>query len=465
MRWYWNIWLLWLLVGCAVKPTPIPTGISPSAESPSESVNLFSCQDVDQNWGQDWFVVIEALQQIHGRGEACGAEPITSKLYAAHYSYAVQLEQNGEQAQSVTHFQAAYVLDPQRQEALSALVRLQALPEPTPPSCPADAKSPSDPAQGEPPRAELVTVEGDQLFWRGEPFFVRGVNYYPRHATWHRFLVEADVSEMTAELDVISQAGFNTLRIFLWYDALFICEPERAIPHEEHFAKLDTLFALARERNLKLIVTLHDLPDLIFRPLYTDWDRYDAQTRYIVRRYRHEPHILAWDLRNEGDLDYGARGDNALFTQEEVLAWLAHSSELVREEDGYHLLTAGWWGDPAVTEPYVDVLSFHHWYDVENLQERLALYQTQTSKPLLLQEVGYHSWAEASIDARDEATQAELLRQMVTMAETEHTAGWLIWTAFDFVPEEGQPVTYEHKFGLWRIDLSEKPALTAVATR
>ena len=67
---------------------------------------------------------------------------------------------------------------------------------------------------------------------------------------------------------------------------------------------------------------------LIFRPLYTDWAHYDAQTVYIVRRYRHDPIILAWDLRNEGDFDYGARpGDEAEFEQETVIGWLANISQ------------------------------------------------------------------------------------------------------------------------------------------
>lgn len=109
---------------------------------------------------------------------------------------------------------------------------------------------------------------------------------------------------MAAELDLIQAAGFNTLRVFLWYEPLFTCRPEAAIPNEAALAIVDTLFDQAGERDLKLIVTFNDLPDLTFRPLYTDWAHYDAQTVYLVRRYRNEPAILAWDLCNEGDLDY-----------------------------------------------------------------------------------------------------------------------------------------------------------------
>jgi hypothetical protein len=169
-------------------------------------------------------------------------------------------------------------------------------------------------------------------------------------------------------------------------------------------------------------------------------------------------------VRNEGDLDYGVRpGDEARFSQEEVIEWLAHVSQLVHDNDPYHLLTAGWWGDPMITGPYVDLLSFHHWTDADELQVRLESYKQHSEKPLILQEVGYHSWAEAPYDARDEVRQAEVLGRVIGIAEAQDIAGWAIWTAFDLVPEPGQAATYEHFFGVWRVDLSPKPALEILA--
>jgi endo-1,4-beta-mannosidase len=220
---------------------------------------------------------------------------------------------------------------------------------------------------------------------------------------------------------------------------------------------------LAEEKDLKVILTLNDLPDLIFRPLYLDWQRYDAQTTYIVKRYRNESTILAWDLRNEGDLDYGARiGDEAKFKREEVLNWLDHISKLVHESDSNHLITAGWWGDPTPTEPFIDFLSFHHWHDISSLQQKVDAYSQKTTKPLLLQEVGYHSWETAPLDQRSEAQQAELLKDAIEVVEMENIAGWMIWTAFDFQPVPGQAPIYEHYFGLWRNDLSPKPAVAEI---
>jgi endo-1,4-beta-mannosidase len=287
----------------------------------------------------------------------------------------------------------------------------------------------------------------------GQPFTVRGVNYYPRHAPWQRFLPEGDLTEMAAELDLITAAGFNTLRIFLWYDALFTCAPEQAQPNPAAFAKLDAFFSLARARQLRLIVTLHDLPDLYFRPLYTDWPRYDAQTTFIVTRYRAEPAILAWDLRNEGDLDYSS-AEAPRFERRVVLTWLAHAAEVVRAGDNQHLLTAGWWGSGTEIAPWVDIISFHHWTTAGRLDERLAEMTQLTRQPLLLEEVGY-----AAQTPTQQEVQAARLKDVLQLAETRSLAGWLIWTAFDFEPQPGEPFNHEHFFGLWQTDLKPKPAL------
>ena len=63
---------------------------------------------------------------------------------------------------------------------------------------------------------------------------------------------------------------------------------------------------------------------------------------------------------------------------------------------------------------------------------------------------------------RGEEAQANSLGAVLKAADQEDIAGWLVWTAFDFSPPAGQPANVEHFFGLWRADLTAKPALSVL---
>ena len=438
-----------------VAPSPTPSTIPATPPPP-----LATCGDLDANWGKDWPAVLNALDLLIQAQQSCGEEPLLSKKYAVHFNYGASLEEQNELDQATTQYQAAFAIDSQRREALGALIRLAALPKPTPPACLSDMSPLPDPAPGQAADPiRFIQVEQGQLYLENKPFMIKGVNYYPRQAPWERFFAEADPPAMADELDVIRAAGFNTLRVFLWYRPLFTCHPEEAIPNEAAFALVDVLFQLAAERNLKLIISLNDLPDLLYRPLYTDWAHYDAQTAYIVRRYRNEPSLLAWDVRNGADFDL--EDTPGRFSEEDILTWLAHITDLIRENDPHHLLTAGWLYDPGPTAPHVDILAFQHWEENDELQQRFVDYQTYQDKPLLLIAAGEHSWPQASDSPQDETSQANYLKQITGLAEANQ-AGWVLWTAFDFVPAPGQPDNHNFHFGLWRTDLQPKAVLRAL---
>lgn len=430
-----------------ISTTPTAVSHTPQAQRP------VTCADLDAPWAaNDWATVIDVLQRLEEAQAECGAEPLATKLYAAHFNYANALEDAGRSAEAITQYQAALSINRRGREVLTALARLKALPTlPAPPCHPATV-APYTTHSG-----DFVTVKESGFALKGQPFYLRGFNYYPRHAPWEAFLTDANLTEVAQELDLIAQAGFNTLRITVWYDPLFTCAPEDAIPNAAGFTKLDALIDLARKRELKLIVTLNDLPDFYYRPLYTDYARYDAQTAFIVNRYHDEPAILAWDLRNEPDLDYGADGRQAVATSEAVTTWLTHVANIVRNNDQRHLITIGWWGDATTANEIVDFLSFHHWTDATQLTQRIRTLQTTSNKPIVLEEVGYPAW-----DQNGEAQQAQSLREVLGAAEDNGVAGWLIWTAFDFVPAPGQAPSPEYSFGLWRIDFTPKPALSVL---
>lgn len=452
-----------LLAGCVqVKEfTPTPIFLPTSTATPQPTERPSTCADLDAAWtAADWQAALDVIAALQAAKQTCGIEALASKRYAVLINYATQLESENKTQDAIARYREALALDGQRQDALRALVRLNALPPPTTAPC---APQPLTPYAGNGQDKSFARLDGNQIVVNQKPYYVRGINYYPRNAPWQGFLVGSTPTEIQRELDLIAARGFNTLRIFLWYDALFQCEPERAVPIPSAFAKLDEFIQLARERDLRLIVTLNDLPDFYFRPIYSDWARYDAQTEYIVRRYRDESSILMWDVRNEGDIDYGANG-NAMpnTTHEQVLKWLAHDTALVRAADSNHLLTAGWLQEPLETAPYVDVLSLHHWSSAAGLGARIQNVRAQTSKPLLVEEMGL-----AGMGRDGEAAQAEQLLEMIQTTEQSTSAGWLIWTAFDFFALPDSMASPEYRFGIWRNDLSPKPVIDGLpmATR
>lgn len=293
----------------------------------------------------------------------------------------------------------------------------------------------------------FITLQNDRFYEADIPYIVHGINYYPAHYPWRRFL-SADMNEVSREFELIQNAGFNTLRIFLWYEALFQCEgTSQAVPEAQGFIRFEEILRAAAEHEFRLIVTLHDLPDLTNYPLYEQQPFTIAQTEFILSRYRDEPAILAWDLRNEGDIDYSA--DRGSFSREQVLAWLADTSELAQEAAPNHLLTAGWLNDSYSTAPYVDFISFHHWADATALRQRIVEIRAHTNLPILLEEIGYNTLLETP------ERQHDLLLAARQTIEAEDLLGWLIWTAFDFPtdvtcfpPPCTSPNNHEHYFGI-----------------
>ncbi len=434
---------------------------SPDDPPDARPLNIL-CAELNGAWGSDWPAVIRTLRAVKARGEQCGAQDPYLLLYPAYFNYGAALERTGNLQGAISAYRDALQIQPEGKEAALALRKHNALPPKTLATCgvtqiaQAWATTPLYQPQMV---GDYVSLKDGAFVVNDQRYIVRGVNYYPARGPWRRFLTEWDDANVTRELDLIAGAGFNTIRIFLWYEALFDCEGNGAIPNPEAFKRLDTVIRLAAARGLRLIVTLNDLPDLLLRPLYRNPQPATDQTLFIVRRYRDEPAILAWDLRNEGDIDW-IRGDA---TMREVLDWLRALSPQVRAADPHHLITAGWNEHAQFTDSAVDFLSLHHWRTPENLTGRVAALRSLSQKPILLEEIGYSSYG-ATYDR-----QAAQFRDTLTAAEKSSLLGWLVWTAFDFPtsatcipPACPGKENSENNFGLWRADYSPKPALAVI---
>jgi hypothetical protein len=317
----------------------------------------------------------------------------------------------------------------------------------------------------QPGSGSFVTVGEGGFLLGGKAFVVRGVDYYPARFPWHRFPL-ADLSTVEQDFATLKAAHVNTVRLFVWHAPFFVCPEHGAVPNPSAFLWLDSAMRLASAYGLRVIPVLNDLTDIDQQRMYEDSGQSIAQTTVIVSRYRDEPAVLAWDLRDAGDADYTPSGDApAPFTREQVQDWLALAAAAVREADPRHPITAGWANDSEATISLVDVVSFQHFGDTLSLRKRVAALRQYTAKPLLLVSFGF-STAQVS-----EAGQAQAFRTAIRAAEGDHLAGWLAWTMYDFPPEAAcwpEPCTGQDgaglHFGLWHADGSRKPAANALET-
>jgi tetratricopeptide (TPR) repeat protein len=451
---------LCFISACSPIAPPNQSGLQAITAVPTLDTNNpeILCAAVTAAWEQDWHEVIRALEALESLQASCGDTTTPQEqLYTAYYNYGTVLEQRIRLNDAIEAYEAALLYNPLGVEAADALRRLDVF-TPVPPA----ACNPEEITEAlatvpyyAPTSGSFVRIDQSGFSLENERFTVYGVNYYPRDTPWRRFLTATDIDTVKTELDLLQQVGLNTLRIFLWHEPLFTCTGSGTVPVGETFARLDAIIQEAASRGFRLIVTLNDLPDLSLHPLY-DSPRYiDEQIVYIVRRYHDEPAILAWDLRDGGDLDYL----NGAFEKTTVLEWLTRTAILIRRADPNHLITASWWQEAEATIPAVDFVSVQHFEDVETLRQRLAVLNELTEKPILLSAIGYSTYQ------MDDISQRNMLQQALEAAENNGLAGWIVWAAFDYPltatcvePTCPSADSADHHFGLW--NTSYFPKLT-----
>jgi len=96
-------------------------------------------------------------------------------------------------------------------------------------------------------------VENKQLLYKGNPFNIKGINYYPQATAWDLFGEDFDSDILASDFTIIKNAGLNTLRIFVPYDDF-----GKADVKEEKLKKLLILMDLAEKLDLKVVVCLFD---------------------------------------------------------------------------------------------------------------------------------------------------------------------------------------------------------------
>lgn len=452
MKWLF-ILLCLVLMGCSAEPPLEPVLQAATAIPTLDPSNVtMLCEVIEQQTDDDLEQVIEALLAIERQGIVCTRANASEALYNAYVRYGEQLEAQGLEQEAINAYILALSHTEMDTRARDALVRLGEMPssETSTPTC--DEETP-DRANNipdyTPSSGSFVTLESGFLTTTdGQPFTIYGVIYEPRDYPGKQFLAEAPEEAINEELFLIAAADLNTIRIYLYHDVLFQCAGASVTPVPDAITRLDQVLTAAAARGLRVIPVLHHDAD---DTLYLSAAHTTSQLRYLVGRYADEPAILAWDVRDGGDLDY-TLGDA---DRDAVLVWVNTTTQTIRQTAPNHLVTAGWRDDAAATAPFADFVSFQHEGSLDELRQEIALLQSQTEKPLFLANVSY------PMVNGDELTQRDSIYNAVLAAQNNALLGWSVYNAFDHprtVCEDCE------QFGLWYTNYSPKLALDALST-
>lgn len=249
---------------------------------------------------------------------------------------------------------------------------------------------------------------------------LEGMNYYPQESPWDTFEDNFDASIIGEDFKIIKDLNLNSVRVFVGYQDF-----GEATVSQEKLAKLRLLLDEAEKVNLKVIVTLFD-----FYGDYRmqDWTRSNKHLKGVVTGIKDHPALLAWDLKNEPNLDFEARGER------EVLAWLSQSISYLKQLDPIHPVTIGWSSPETALhlEERVDMVSYHYYKDLKALSATHKSLTAATSKPVVLQEFGlssYHGiWNVFGYDQEDQVTYyTEFFK-----TQKRDSIHYLSWTLYDF---------------------------------
>ena len=281
---------------------------------------------------------------------------------------------------------------------------------------------------------------------------IKGLNYYPQDSPWDTFGNRFNEKVISSDFRIIRDMGLNTVRIFIPYSDF-----GEARVNEDRLAKVRTLLDAADKESLKVVITLFD-----FYGDYSvaNWTATFAHAEKLVTTLKDHPSLLAWDLKNEPDLDFGSRG------KENVMAWLNELALRIKKWDGVHPITIGWSSPEAAVNmaEVVDFVSFHYYREISGF---IPSYQKLRNaipkdKTAVLQEYGRSSYSgvwNAFLNSEDkQAAYYEEFQPILEKAEIP----FLFWTLYDF---EGVPSSVVGKRP-WRrepqryfgcLDLAGKP--------
>lgn len=266
-----------------------------------------------------------------------------------------------------------------------------------------------------------IKAEKDQIIVANKQFIIKGINYYPKELPWAMFSKAFNPLKIDTDFERIKNIGLNTVRIFVPYVAF-----GKSNVINSKLNKLEQILDIAEKQQLKVIVTLFD-----FYGDYTvlNWTETRSHARKIVAMFKNHAAILAWDIKNEPDLDFKSRGEL------EVTEWLSQMLTLIKEIDTNHLVTVGW-AHPKnahLLKNEVDIVSYHYYKSANSfIKNHLQLKARVANKPLVLQEYGkssYQFFWNPFVDGNQE--QARYHKKMQAHFKKD-TLAFMSWCLYDY---------------------------------
>ena len=252
-------------------------------------------------------------------------------------------------------------------------------------------------------------------------FRMKGINYYPKNTPWDMFGDDFKIRTIKKDFKIITKAGLNTIRIFIPYEDF-----GKASVKQSKLDKLKKVLDAAEKSNLKVVVTLFDFYgnyDIL------DWTLNQRHLETIVNTFKEHNAILAWDLKNEPNLDFDQRG------KETVISWLRQMLILVKSIDNKHAVTVGWSNTESahILSKELDFVSFHYYENKANFEYDYNVLKNQIpNKRLVLGEFGissYNGMWKPFIGSQEK--QANYHKEMQKVLN-KNKISFLSWTLYDF---------------------------------
>lgn len=249
---------------------------------------------------------------------------------------------------------------------------------------------------------------------------IKGINYYPENHPWDTFNEKVDSTVFAQDFKIIKDLNLNTIRIFIGYEDF-----GKATVNDLKLKKLQTLLNQAQQVDLKVMISLFDF--------YGDydmknWTLTNQHLKSIISAVKDHPAVLAWDIKNEPNLDFKNR------KEERVLSWLSQTIKAVKKIDTIHPVTIGWSNTASALklEKEIDFISYHYYEDIAELSTAHQSLKNKTSKPIVLQEIGLPSYDGLwTFNGNTVNDQAAFYRQLLD-AQKRDRINYLFWTLYDF---------------------------------